>query len=137
MSEVIRSEGRGDMARAALGLLEDNKKRRALAGVDPSSVRTLLAAAQQACSLEELEIILRYQQARLRGGWTEEVVGAISMACTKAADAICTGDLSTADADRARACAAAEQLALIARVHRVAHAEVEGQGRGGPRGGRR
>lgn len=112
----------GEMARNALALLHDDSVKAAFAKTDPTAVRTLLAAAQQVGSVEELELVMRYQQSRLgRDHWDEAVVKKLLELVRKAADGEDVAGRPKPEAERQQAEAAARQLALVARAHRVAY----------------
>lgn len=123
---------RGDMARSALALLQDEAMRAALAKVDPTAMKNLLAAATQSGSLDEVEVVFRYQVARFREEWQEQLEQRILKLLRDAA--------KDEKDDEARARAAAEQFGFIARIHKVVKAAQQGQAssdRGRKESGRR
>jgi hypothetical protein len=103
------------MARRALDMVDKS----GLASIDVTAMRTLLAAASQAGSAEEIEIIVRYQQARFRDRWDGAFIDQLLAVLKEVGDAAKT-DAATDDKDSAAAKAIADQLGLIARVHRFA-----------------
>lgn len=109
----MKQADQAPLARRALDLYEDRAFKRALVGVDPTQMRTLYAAFEKACSLDEQEIVLRYQAARLRDKWDPKLVEKL-LALFRLAAKEAGGD----EGERARA--AARQLGLIVRVHRIA-----------------
>ena len=118
-------------ARRALDLYESDKLRPALVQVDPSQMRTVLSALERAGSYAEAEIVLRYQSARLRDKWSNELVEKLLALFREAAELGGAGDGRD---DELGARAIARQFGLIVRVHRIAHSEREASK---PRGGRR
>jgi hypothetical protein len=100
------------MARSALALLRDDTMRKALGTIDATAMKTLLAAATQSSSLEEIEVVFRYQAARFRDRWDGAVIDKLlDLLRTAAKDE---------KGDEKRARLAAEQLGFVAKVHKVA-----------------
>lgn len=104
---------RGNMARSALALLRDEAMLKALRSIDPTAMKTLLAAATQSGSLEEIEVVFRYQAAKFRDRWDEKLVEKLLEILRAAA--------KDEKEDGRRARAAAEQLGFVARIHKVAY----------------
>ena len=114
----MKEHSQAELARRALDLYKDGALKKAFVGVDPTQMRTLYAAFEQAGSLDEQEIVLRYQAARLRDKWDPKLVEKLLALSREAGKAVGAG----AD-ESSQAQAAARQLGLIVRVHRVAHEE--------------
>ena len=113
-----------DLARRALDLYRNDSLRKAFAGVDPTQMRTLLAAFEQAGSLEEQEIVLRYQAARQRDKWDPKLVDKLLELCRDAGKGVERASAG-GDPDERKAREAARQLGFIVRMHRVAVADAE------------
>lgn len=113
-----------DLARRALELFNDGALRQAMVSVELSAFRTLLAAFDQAGSLAEQEIVLRYQAARYRDKWDNALVERLLKLARESA--------AKGASDRDQARAAARQLGYVVRLHRVAHEQAD-QTRGGRR----
>ena len=109
-----------EMAKAALRLLDEGEPRDVLAQLDPTAMRTLLAVAQGASSLEEIELVLQYQQARFKRWHPNTAKVLIDLLRWATRDV--RGDDERAD--RRRAEFAAQQLGLIARAHKVIAAQT-------------
>ncbi|MBX3274756.1 MAG: hypothetical protein KF729_31110 [Sandaracinaceae bacterium] len=126
-----------DMARRALDLYKEGSLRSAFVAVDPTQMRTVLAAFEQAGSLEEQEVVLRYQAARLREKWDGKLVDRLLELCRKAGEGV--ERTAGQDADEPKARAAAQQLGFIVRMHKVAHEEEASRrsGGGAPQGDKR
>lgn len=108
---------RGRLAERALAYREQPELRSALASVPPAAMQTLLGAVQRAASLAEIEIVIRYQQARAQKDWSLKLVEQIWKDLKTSADSV--------SGDREKARAATDQLSLIARVHRVVRGDGE------------
>jgi len=108
---TTKLDNTGNMARRALAYKDNASLRQALAQVTPSAMQTLLGAIQHAGSLEEIEIVIRYQQARERRKWSGALVEQILQDLRTSAEGEPT--------DQTRANVAARQLGLIARVQRA------------------
>lgn len=119
---MTRTESTGPQAKRALKYLEDAKLKAPLSQLNATAMQTLLGAVQRAGSLDEIEIILRYQQARDPRGWAAALVDQLL------ADLRVSAEKVTEDKDKVKA--AAQQLGLIARVHRVVEDRGE-RGQGG------
>lgn len=114
MTQEQHTGHRGAMAQRALVYLNDAALSRQLARMNRAAVQTLLGAVQRATSMDEIEIILRYQQARAR--WDRELVERLLRDMRTSAEG---AKGQPGDMYEVRARLAAEQLSLIARVHRV------------------
>lgn len=105
------SHGSGAQAQRALRYLNEDQLKRPLSQLNTTAMQTLLGAVQRAGSLEEIEIVLRYQQARDPRAWPRELVDPLLKDMKTSAEGHAL--------DRDKVKAAATQLALIARVQRV------------------
>lgn len=116
---------RQEMAKQALALMEHTKLGPALSEVTRAGIQTLLGAVQRAGSLEEIEIVLRYQAARSREANRSED-GRYHADLEKRLLELLYAAGKPAKTAREQAAAAGEQLAMIARVHRILTADKAG-----------
>jgi len=137
ISETGHGASRAKKARAAVKLLDDGKQRDVLATIDSSAMRNLQAVAQAASSLDEIVLVIQYQQARqhqqAKRRWDAKA-GKLLIDLVRAAAEGISGDDD--ESERSKALAAAEQLGLVARAHKVISEEArERSGKGGKRKG--
>lgn len=130
ISQTGHGASRAKKARAAVELLDDPKKRDVLGTIDSSAMRNLQAVAQGASSLDEIVLVIQYQQARMKG-W-ESSAGKLLIDLVRAAAEEIEGEDD--EAERSRALAAAEQLGLVARAHKVISEQARDHGRKGAKG---
>lgn len=109
---------RARMARRALELLQ--KEERALGSVTTSGIKTLMGAIRHAVCLEEVDLLLRYQQARDPEKWTARLVQGLWDCFRECAEGCTT--------DEEKVAAVRDQLGYIAWAQRVAESR---SGRGG------
>lgn len=124
------SHGSGAQAQRALRYLNEDQLKRPLSQLNTTAMQTLLGAVQRAGSLEEIEIVLRYQAARSREANRSED-GRYQPDLEKRLLKLLSDAGQGKSGARQQAEAAAEQLAMIARVHRIITAEKK-DGRGAP-----
>lgn len=131
MSRASVGSSRAAKAREAVSFLEKGKGREVLSTISKTGMRNLVSVAQAASSLDEIELTIRYQQARSgekkNERWHPETSEVLINVIRKAAQGV-QGDSD--EAHRARALAAAEVLGLIARAHRVIHEQNRASGKG-------
>ncbi|MBX3249961.1 MAG: hypothetical protein KF901_22475 [Myxococcales bacterium] len=116
----MKVDDNAELARTALEIYRDRELKQALAKVDRTQMRTVHAAFAQAGSIDEQEIVLRYQAGRFRDKWDPKLVERL-LKVTRAAGEAMAGD------SRAKAELAARQLGFIVRLHTVVHAEQGGK----------
>jgi len=131
-SQTGHGTSRAKKAQAAVKLLDDRKHRDVLATIDSSAMQNLQAVAQAASSLDEIVLVIQYQQARMRR-WDASAGKLLIDLVRSAAEGIQGED---DEAERSKALAAAEQLGLVARAHKVISEEAREHSRkGGKRKG--
>jgi hypothetical protein len=118
---------RASMAERALKLLDEPHKGQ-LAKVKRAGLRTLLGAVQRAGSLEEIEIVLRYQQTRSQERGSREDGELTVDLMRHLMELFKTAARERGGSDLQQAQAAAEQFSLIARVHTVVTAGEQRRG---------
>lgn len=120
---------RQQMAKQALAFLDDQKLKPLLGDVGRAGIQTLLGAVQRAGSLEEIEIVLRYQAARSREGSRPGEDGRYHPELERHLVTLLRAASGKETDPAIQARAAADQLAMIARVHRVITADARNAGR--------
>jgi len=122
------------LARSARQFADETQIREALAALDPSALRTLLGAASSASCLDEVLILLRYQQGRDRAKWRDVLVAGIEKQLLAAAK-VHAGTDEPDQPDQAEALLATTWLGFLVQIHRF-YFEAGREVRGGEAKGR-
>jgi hypothetical protein len=110
---------RASLARRANRFVDNREIRDALVALDPSALRTLLGAAASASCLDEVLILLRYQQGRDRGKWRDVLVTGIEKQLQElVAEAKKKERAPVDDPDAAEAALATAWLGFLVQIHR-------------------
>lgn len=111
-------EERAKLAKRANEFVKNAQIRAALTGLDPTALRTLLGAATNASCLDEVLILLRYQQGRDRTKWPDVLVTGLEKQLQEIVDVAKRKTESPDDPDAAEAMLAAQWLGFLVQIHR-------------------
>jgi hypothetical protein len=108
--------------------MEDVSAKKALGELNPTALRNLFSAANEASCLEEVLILLRYQQGRDPRQWPEALVNGIVTRMEQAVKNAGLDSRLAADGDRDRAASliAARFLSSVVRLQRYLHEAGQG-----------
>ena len=133
-------ERRAQIAKSAKRFGDAPPMREALKGLDPTALRTLLGAATNATCLEEVQILLRYQQGRDRVKWSDALVTGMEKELSAVFDTVKANRHATGEPeelDQAAALTATAWLGFLVQIHRYLYEAAREVARDTPRDGAR
>jgi hypothetical protein len=120
-------EQRAKLAKSANRFVENAAVREALTALDPTALRTLLGAAANASCLDEVLILLRYQQGRDRVKWRDVLVAGMEKELKELVENAKKGRAAPDEPDAAEALLATSWLGFLVQIHRY-HYEAAREG---------
>jgi hypothetical protein len=123
-------EERAKLAKRANEFVKNTQIRTALTALDPTALRTLLGAAANASCLDEVLILLRYQQGRDRVKWPEALVTGIEKQLQDLVEVATRKTSAPDEPDAAEAMLATQWLGFLVQIHRF-HYEAAREARKG------
>ena len=127
-------EQRAKLAKSANRFVENASMREALTALDPTALRTLLGAAANASCLDEVLILLRYQQGRDRAKWRDLLVAGMEKELKDLVSNAKKDRAEPSEPDAAEALLATAWLGFLVQIHRY-HYEAAREGAREPRRG--
>jgi hypothetical protein len=109
---------RAKLAKRANEFVKNAQIREALTSLDPTALRTLLGAAANASCLDEVLILLRYQQGRDRVKWRDVLVAGLEKQLQELVEVATRRTETPADLDAAGAMLATAWLGFLVQIHR-------------------